>query len=275
MAREGRGRLFPARSRAPTRPLQNEDTRKEREKPVDAVTISSIALGIVSIFISGFAIWLSLQFNDRSARALGSISHLAIEIRSMTEVSLGHQKDFSTKMLDSLIEMNAYGRPFTYPESPNAKSMDDRMSRRLEEQAQSLADTVEQAVKKIAGTHAAPPFDVPLEVQAVKEAMRKLVEPSNDGGSASVLPEEQRNALKSFLTHPAHYVLLTAILLSEAHSIDDLNRMADRYHVPAGYQGGILHLLDKGLLKGSPQSFSISPELIAPLTSGWRRIFPR
>ena len=189
MAREGRGRLFPARSREPTRPLQNEDTRKEREQPVDAVTISSIALGIVSIFISGFAIWLSLQFNDRSARALESISHLATEIRSMTDISLAHQKDFSTKMLDSLIEMNVYGRPFTYPESPNAKS-----SKRLEEQAQSLADTVEQAVKKIAGTHAAPPVDVSLEVQAMKEAMRKLVEPSNDGGSSGPLRAPHGNS---------------------------------------------------------------------------------
>ena len=240
---------------------------------MDAVTISSVALGVVSIFISGFAIWLSLQFNDRSAKALEAISNLASDIRSMTEVSLTHQKDFSSKMLDSLIEMNTYGRPFPGADAPTVRSLEDIVSRRIGEQTQTLADTVQMAMEKITQTQPAP-VDLEAEIQAITQEFRKLIDPSRDGEKASPLTAEQSQALKSFIAHPAHYVLLTAVLMSEAHSIDDLRKVADRYHVPSGYEGGILHLIEKGFLKGRAESFSISPELRAPLTTWVEKNLP-
>jgi len=65
--------------------------------------ILTIILGLLSIGLGIFAIWLSLRFNEKSTEALNAIKDLTNEIRTLSDVNLSQQQNFSSKMLDSIL----------------------------------------------------------------------------------------------------------------------------------------------------------------------------
>ena len=103
----------------------------------------NIGLGITSLILSIFAIWLSLRFNDSSNAALDSVKELTREIKTNVQIGLSQQNQFSTKMLDSIIEQNRFGRPeLTAPQSKS--ELENVIRKSLENAEQNITLAVEK-----------------------------------------------------------------------------------------------------------------------------------
>lgn len=68
-----------------------------------------VALGLFSIALGVFAIWFSSKQAESSSSALDSVKDLARETKFLVDASLAQQKDFSIKMLDSILQQNKFG----------------------------------------------------------------------------------------------------------------------------------------------------------------------
>lgn len=111
----------------------------------DSINLAiTIGLGVLSLGLSVFAIWLSLRFSDRSDKALDSVKELTNDIRSMMEVSLTHQKDFSSKMLDSILEQNQYGLPKNSDENDKSASIESLVQERLQQSEERITEILEK-----------------------------------------------------------------------------------------------------------------------------------
>ena len=69
-----------------------------------------LAVSLLSVGLGVFAIWLSLRLSKSSTDALDSVRDLARETRILVQMGLDQQKGFSSKMLDSILEQNKFGR---------------------------------------------------------------------------------------------------------------------------------------------------------------------
>lgn len=55
---------------------------------------ATVSLGLLSIGLAAFAIWLSRSFDKRSSAALEAIRDLARETRALVDVAVGQQREF-------------------------------------------------------------------------------------------------------------------------------------------------------------------------------------
>ena len=233
---------------------------------IDIISLAiSIGLGLLSIGVAAFAIWLSLRFNDRSTDALDSVKVLSNEIRAMTEVSLTHQKDFSSKMLDSLLEQSQYGRPEpASDESPHL--LEEMIRKRLEEAEATIAGTIEESIRRLVRAEDVDAQQTQDAIEAIKQEISRLSTTAQEVSTEALLPIAIRDRLERYKDYPAHYVVIVGILRSGATSLSDLERVRNQYHLPDGFDGGVRNLIRDHLLEGDVESFSLFEDSRAALT---------
>lgn len=212
----------------------------------------NIGLGVVSLILSIFAIWLSLRFNDSSNSALDAIKELAREIKTVVEIGLSQQNQFSTKMLDSIIEQSRFGRP-ELTTAQSKSELENVILKSLENAEQNITLSVEKKVRELIATGISDPHTIEAGINEIRTNIQEF----------SGLIKDQSTvveALRSYREFPAYYVLLSAIIKSGAHSKKELKRVESEYSIPRGWESAIPRLIENGLLQGTANGFRISKE---------------
>lgn len=232
--------------------------------PVDTFTIVNfaitIALGVLALALGGFAIWLSRHFDSKSSAALDAIKDLANEIRSLTNVSVVQQKEFSFKMLDSILSRDQYGHPTSEsPESENATALEEAIKRQLSDTEVRIANAVEEKVRALSASSG----DNPKELQNTLNEIRSQIKLMTKEAASTIakpidLSSRLRDALTKWLPYPAHYPILVAVVKEGSKSASDLERVAEKYNFAGGWKGGLKHLIDGEILSGSLESFDLT-----------------
>lgn len=227
----------------------------------DVISLAiSIGLSILSVGLGIFAIWFSMRLNDRSLSTLESIRKLANDIRSMTEVGLTHQKDFSSKMLDSLLEQGQYGRPTKQTTDEGSNHLEELIRERLETAEVKIAETVEDKIRGLILAEKTDPKQTEDAIDTIRREISRLSTTAQEVSSEALLPIAIRDRLRGYLDYPAHYILLAAIMRSGAKSLSDLETIQEQYHLPEGYDGGVRNLIDDRLLEGDLGAFSTTED---------------
>lgn len=224
----------------------------------DAEVISlaiSVGLGILSIGLALFAIWLSRGFNDRSTAALESVKELANDIRVKTEITLTHQQDFSGRLLDTVLDQ--YGRPLQQAKDQTPGAVEELIRERLEEVEKTIAGTIEESVRQLVHAADTDPQVTQETIDEIREEISRLSTTAQEISTEAVLPIAIRERLMSYQDIPAYYTLLAGIAKSGATSPSDLESAQEQYHFPAGYQSAVGNLVYKRLLAGDSQHFSL------------------
>lgn len=235
---------------------------------------ATVALGVVSIVLGGFAIWLSLHFDKRSSATLDSIRDLAghtkelvNEVKSVTNVGISQQKDFSSKMLESILSRSQYGRPDLGTEQEGSE-LEQMIRHHLEETEHRIADVVETKVRSLSAARDTSPKELQETVDLIRAEIRKLGDKAASAvASPLTLPSELQQALVRWISVPAFYVLINGIVRANAGSVEDLKKAQPMYKFPVGWEGAIQTLLERKILTGTKDKFEITSDFKAPLTA--------
>jgi hypothetical protein len=243
----------------------------------DIINLSiSIGLGIISLVLGVFAIWLSFKFNQASTKALDTIRDLAGEVRVLVQANLHQQTDFSTKMLDSIIEQNRFGQIAEVDELPRPEVLEDVIRQRLEVAEAKITLAVENTVQRLVKHQSQNPESLKLALESIRSDIQQLTKTASTISAEIQLSPSTQAALKKYRKYPAHYVVLAGILRTGATSIDHLLATAVEYSFPAGWQGGVQHFIEDGLLVGERENFKVSesdqPALAAWIDRNWPAI---
>ncbi|MEW8029337.1 MAG: hypothetical protein AB2826_24630 [Candidatus Thiodiazotropha sp.] len=234
----------------------------------DAVNLSiTIGLGILSLGLGGFSIWLSLKFNDKSNVALDSVKDLSNELKSLMEVSLTHQKDFSSKMLDSILDTNQYGT--SSKEAMLDHSIDTIgkvLSEKLTDTERHLSKIVEEKIKGLSDKD--PKNDIAIQntIDEILGEISSLRQTATDVSTSIRLPDKLKEKLLEWKDFPAHYVILACIIREAVTSIEGLEQHEEKYHFPVNYDSGLENLIESGIIVGDFSEFEVPSENLTPLT---------
>lgn len=234
----------------------------------DVVNLAiTIGLGILSLGLGGFSIWLSLRFNDKSNDALDSVKDLSNELKSLMEVSLTHQKDFSSKMLDSILDTNQYGMSSKEVALDNSiDTIEKVLNEKLTKTEQHLSKIVEDKIKSLSNND--PKNDVAIQkaIDEILGEISSLRQTAVDVSTSFKLPKHLKERLLEWKGFPAHYVVLACIVKESVTSFNMLERYKDKYHFPGNYESGVENLIESRIVVGNFDDFKISPEDLAPLS---------
>lgn len=238
---------------------------------IDAVIFGiSIGMGLLSIALGVFAIWLSYKFASDSSKALSDVQKLAQDTRTLVEANLDQQKSFSGKMLDSIIEQNKFGSPSPDNSKQDvvSKELDDRLQVYLKEVEGKLVASIEHEVRQLS-------LNSNVDVNTILDVVRKdigaLSESKDSISSIYSPPKFLQNALRHYKKFPAHFVLLYAILTTNSNSIDELLNLPEEYGLPDEIESGIVNLLGDGILVGDNTHFQVDNSLLEHLNIFFKR----
>ena len=237
---------------------------------VDAISFGlSIGMGFLSIGLGIFSIWLSYRLSESSTRALSEVKELSRETRTLVDVNLSQQKDFSSKMLDSILEQNKFGNGKDALDISEPPLVNELIRSTLEDFEGRLSTSVEQTVRALfKGT--AGQEELHSAIESIKKDISRLSDAAPEISEAVNGPDKLRTALNDFRRWPAHYVVLEAILDSGAEGEKDFRDIAEDYNVPAGWERGISKLIAAGILEGTRKEFHVPDQFEVPLQL-WRQ----
>lgn len=225
----------------------------------------TIGLGIVSIALGVFAIWLSHRFARESSTSLSVLRDVAGEIRALTETGLSHQSKFSTKMLDSILERSPYGESLKPGSEESAKLIEEAIRRPLKEVETRITRDLEKKMQKALGDVVASPEVISDLIKEIRGDINSIVDTASDISSSVMLPPKLREKIKEWKTHPAYIFLIALIIRENATSEDDIKEDAPIYNLPEGWDFAIESLLEEGILNGSQNKFNVADKYIVPL----------
>lgn len=229
--------------------------------------VLTIVLGLLSIGLGLFAIWLSIQFNNKSTSALDAIKELANEIRTLSQTNVSQQKDFSSKMLDSILAQNRYGKYEVSEEVQKSTALEDVVKRQLEETETRITSAVEQTVRTIAKSNNDPDA-LQTAIETIRSDIRMLTNRASAISSSIELPEQLKTELDRMRRTPAFYVLLAAIIRENISSLNAMEAFESKYNFPDGWEDGPIEtLISRNFLTGSPDDFKVTPQYQAPLAA--------
>lgn len=227
---------------------------------------ATVSLGILSIGLGAFAIWLSKRFDERSSAALEAIRDLARETRALVDVAVGQQREFSTKMLGSILSPDPYGTA-PLPGGVGQPALEELVRRQLAETEQRIGAAIEQTIRKLPGQ--TDPKRLEEALASVREGISRLADAAASRAASPVtLPKEVAETLKEWRSYPAHFVLLNAIVTEGCRSSEDVEKVSERYGVPTPFDPGLENLLARGILVGNASGFEVAPGLREVL-SAW------
>jgi hypothetical protein len=225
----------------------------------------SVCLGVISFVLAVFAIWLSVVFERRSSAALDAIRDFAVEIRSLVDASVSQHKEFSTKMLDSIISRDQYGN-INEVEEHNLVSADEVIRSQFRDMELRIADTIEDKIRSLSTKEPADQVVLQDAIESIRRDVKSLTNSVAASVSSYVgLPSPLQVALRNRRDYPAHYLLLAAISKEDITTIDELEAVQQKYNLPSRYEGGLENLLQDSILEGSESNFRIAEDYRAPL----------
>lgn len=223
---------------------------------VDALNIGvSVGLGLLSIGVSGFAVWLSFQFNDRSKQALDTVQELTREIKTSVEVGLSQQQDMSDKMLDSILE-DEYGTEKTSRDSEEEEII-DKMSSKIEE----IEERVMERSSKADEDMSDDVKEENMSVEDVRDILRNINKEIEEGKVERKARKNVRNYVEEWKEYPAQLLVTAAVIETGAESFSDLQEVADEYNLPGEWRRGVSNLLNSKIMGGTFERFRFDDEV--------------
>lgn len=227
----------------------------------------TVALGVVSIVLAAFAIWMGRHFDEKSSTALDAIKDLATRIRSTIDVSVSQQHDFSAKMLDSILTGDQYGPRTT--ENAQAEALASTIRAQLESTEQRITGAVESTVRELLNTSDRGPKELQDALASIRHDISQLTEAAASTASSPItLPDPVVLAFRGWQEFPAHFPILAAIIKENAHSQSELEQLQDKYHFPGNFERGTENLLEAGVIHGSLSGFEI-PAYLRGALEAW------
>lgn len=214
-----------------------------------------------------FSVWLSHQFSRDSTSALDSVKSLSNEIKGLTQANLNQQKDFSVKMLDSIIDSNRFGSVPSVEAVSGPSALEQVVKNRLDAAESRISSNVESTVRRLITEGAESSEKIDAAVTSIKDDIGKLADSFQDISSDSQRSPELTRMLRKLLPNPAHFLVLNALIESGATSSSDLEPVASDFNLPPEWTSGIANLIKDGLVMGELDSFVISPDIKTGLAS--------
>jgi hypothetical protein len=235
-----------------------------------ASLVITATLGVLAIGLSIFTMVLSWKFNDRSFQALDAVKSLVTEIRSLMDSTVKQQKDFSSRMLDSILEKGPYGHEHDLPAEEKGKTAVEQVIKsQLEVAEKRIVDSVEEKMRSIIPTDKTDSEAVKTALDSIREDISSLANrAATTASSSTILPEDLKQKLMKWQEFPAHYLLLAAIIKENARTEKELLPHVKKYAIPQPMNEGFHNLLESGILEGSQTAFEVKPELKTQL-AGW------
>lgn len=240
----------------------------------DVITFTvGVSLGLFSIALGIFAIWFSYKLSENSNAALESVKDLARETKVLVDASLSQQKDFSNKMLDSILEQNKFGNAGgeRYDEDLNAsaESVTSEVSKILEIFEQNISESIEKTIRKFNEASPGGQAELKTALASIKDDIGKLSQVAPVISSVVSGTETLRQALQSFRDHPAHYLVLYGVIRGGLKSYDDKSGVALKYNFPGEWEEGVENLINKGVLESTGDGEFDVPENYKTYLSDW------
>lgn len=227
----------------------------------------TIALGVISVGLGGFAVWLSLKFNEQSNRALREIDSVVGELRSVTNASIDHQRQFSSRMLDSLLA-GPYGESPPLVGRGEAGRLENLLREELRETEGRIIDNLDEFLSASA-TAGVGKADLEARIQSITRQIQALSDQAVETvAAAAEIRPEVRVSLDRLRSFPGHYSILWAVLTAEISSTRELGAQAARFGVPEPVESGVQNLIDEHILDGDLDGFRI-PEADRPALAAW------
>lgn len=225
----------------------------------------SLAVGLLSLGLGVFAIWLSLRLSRSSTEALDSVRDLSNETRTLVQSSLDHQRGFSSKMLDSILEQNKFGRARGGADAGGAGELAAIVRQQLQDTERKIVSSVEHTVKQLARAGDIDESRLQSALQIIRGDIEKVAATASQAYEAMALPEDLKAGLVRFRNYPAHYLVLQAIADSGASTNAELAKQQSRFRFPKGWEGGLQNLVQAGILEEDGAGFRIPERYLAAL----------
>ncbi len=227
----------------------------------------TIGLGVVSIILSIFAIWLSHRFSQQSGTSLSMVQDLVSEIRILTKFGLSQQECFTSKMLDSILSQGPYQPGLPVTQNNSSDQLSSLIKKRLEETEKRISQSVEKQVRALAKARTGDTGQFEKAIEAIRADIASLRETASSVTAEVSLPSELLEKISKWKRAPGLPVLLSLIINETARSSKNVEDNAKTYNLPNGWEAGIDQLLKAGILEGDAKSFKIAPKYEVSLAS--------
>ena len=235
----------------------------------------TVFIGGASISLAIFSFLASMRNNKQSKEALDKIKDLTSEIKSNLNTSLSNQKDYTGKMLDTIISKSSY---ISSSENGVEHRVDEEIVNELveikiDQIEKNLNGVLESKISELGNNTSAEVLSVinQLGLSLTKEEIYK----AKNKNSTDDLPIDIKEQLVYYKQAPA-LLLLLAILVKEKPNMMSIEAIMNNYSMPDGWEGGLEKLEEDGLIvqeKGGiiiPKGHKESLELWAE--NNWRRV---
>ncbi|MGY3025760.1 hypothetical protein ACVWXR_003595 [Pseudomonas lurida] len=238
----------------------------------DVITFTvGVALAIVSIALGVFAIWYSQKLSESSNAALESVKDLARETKILVDASLSQQKDFSNKMLDSILQQNKFGSGAVdmISEVAPASVVTSEITKILEIFEKNIGSSIAKTMESVQASNPGKQEELKQALEAIQRDIGNLSQAAPVISSVVTGSDELRQSLQSFRDHPAHYVVLNGVVSGGLRDYEDKDRVADVYNFPSGWEDGIENLINKGVLEADGDEGFDIPMQYESLLKDW------
>ncbi|MFA2567772.1 hypothetical protein [Bacillus wiedmannii] len=191
--------------------------------------ILTIASFIISSLLGILAIWLTKYFDSKTSETLTEVKDLTNEIKNLTNTSINHQENVTSKILEKLLNPSPYGVDNSTSSNENGNDLEILFKNLFDEQNQKMDEMKEQITK-----------------------MNQVTNIGNDETDLLL-------TLIKWDNFPAFYVLLNAIYQENITNYIDLKNAQPKYGFPTRFDPGIKRLIEEEILIGTKESFEINP----------------
>lgn len=222
----------------------------------------TVGLGVIAIVLAVFSIVLSWKFNDRSTDSLDKVGSLTTEIRSLIDATVVQQKDFSSRMLDSILEKGPYGRDRAVVSiDKDTRALEEIVRHQLEETEKRIANEVESKIRSFVLTNKTDPIAIQQVLASIRAEIKSLAsQAATTASSSALVSESMKKKLMEWKDLPSHYQVIAAIVKENVTSEEQLRKHMSKYNIPEPIKHGLDNLLQAGILCGTLESFEISPQ---------------
>lgn len=222
----------------------------------------TIGLGVISLALAIFVIWLSRHFDEKSSNALDSIRELVSQVKGLTDVGVSQQKDFSTKMLDTIISTSRYGNPETIENEGNPEILQEIVRNQLSETETRITDAVSKTVQNLVGDTKSDPSELKNAITSIRKDIKQLTDKAATTLTSPVkLPINVKKQILEWLEFPAHFPILAAIAWESVNSQEELEAIKQKYGLPDEFEEGTENILNSPIIEGTIDNFKISPKV--------------
>lgn len=221
----------------------------------------TIGLGVIAIILAAFAIWLSVKFNQQASLVLTKIKESEAEIRSLVDIGLSHQKDFSDKMLDHLINREPYRDYHDWKSPGKAALTTEELKDQFKKIETDIIRNIEQKLQLLMKDKVIDK-DGMADIRRIIESEIRTTSKETPSlmTKKSILPNWLREKLMEWRTAPEYYPLIIAIVEENVKTLQELEKCRSRYNFPKDYEFGIRDLLDAKIISGSNKKFHIEAD---------------